>query len=308
MCMENIKLYTLIESVLGKGKTNTNSNIAFFCPFCHHSKRKLEVNLTTQHFHCWVCNTRGRKLVTLFNKLQASRDKITRLYELLDTPQYYNNKKSNAPTQSVSLPKEFIPLWKIGTTPDYKNAVFYLKKRGIGIHDILKYRIGYCESGEYKGKIIVPSFDAVGNLNYFVGRAYYTDDTIKHKNPSISKDMIGFELFINWKLPIVICEGAFDAITIKRNAIPLFGKTISPALKQKIVTEGVHDIYVCLDQDARKQAIEFCDYFRSNGSKVYFVDLEQKDPNEIGFPSILKTIEHTSELTESQLIKYKLFM
>lgn len=308
MCMENIKLYTLVESVLGKGKINSNSNIAFFCPFCNHSKRKLEVNLSTQHFHCWVCNTRGRKLVTLFNKLQASRDKITRLYEILDTPQYYNNKKSNQPTATVSLPKEFIPLWKINNTPDYRNAVFYLKKRGIGIHDILKYRIGYCESGEYKGKIIIPSFDATGNLNYFVGRAYYVDDTQKHKNPSASKDIIGFELFINWKLPIILCEGAFDAITIKRNAIPLFGKTISPTLKQKIVTEKVKDIYICLDQDARKQAIEFCDYFRANGSTVYFVDLKQKDPNEIGFPSILKNIEETPELNETELLKYKLFM
>ncbi len=37
---------------------------------------------------------------------------------------------------------------------------------------------------------------------------------------------IPFEIFINWNSPIIRCEGMFDAISIKRNAIPLLGKNI----------------------------------------------------------------------------------
>ncbi len=69
---------------------------------------------------------------------------------------------------------------------------------------------------------------------------------MKYKNPKVSKDIIGFDLFINWDLPIVLCEGVFDAIAIKRNAIPLFGKTIPKSLHKKIIEKKVRDIYICL--------------------------------------------------------------
>ena len=118
--------------------------------------------------------------------------------------------------------------------------LFYFEtlKYHTDIYDILKYRIGYCTNGLYNGKIIIPSYDANGSLNYFVGRAYYDTD-YKHKNPNASKDIVGFELHINWNMPIILVEGAFDAIAIKRNAIPLFGKTISNTLKKRIVEKGV---------------------------------------------------------------------
>ena len=103
--------------------------------------------------------------------------------------------------------------------------------RGIRPADIVKYNIGYCEGGEYSNRIIIPSYDSEGVLNYFVSRAIY-DGPMKYKNPKVSKDVIGFDLFINWKEPIVLCEGVFDAITIRRNAIPLFGKTIQKIRKQ----------------------------------------------------------------------------
>ena len=57
---------------------------------------------------------------------------------------------------------------------------------------------------------------------------------------------------INWNVPIVLCEGAFDAISIKRNAIPLFGKNISKKLMQKLVTSEVKKVYLALDKDAIK--------------------------------------------------------
>ena len=60
--MSKFSIITLLESVLGKGKINANDNVAFHCPFCHHNKKKMEVNIVTQYWHCWVCNAAGRKL------------------------------------------------------------------------------------------------------------------------------------------------------------------------------------------------------------------------------------------------------
>ena len=46
--------------------------------------------------------------------------------------------------------------------------------------------------------IIIPSYNEDGILNYFVSRAFY-DSNYKHKNPNVSKDIIGFDMIINWE-------------------------------------------------------------------------------------------------------------
>jgi len=304
--MTNFKLLALVESVLGKGRSTNKGNVAFHCPFCHHNKKKLEVNMVSQHWHCWVCNAAGRKIITLFKKLNVERFKISKLFQFIEETEY-KPKITTTNTKAVELPAEFQPLWKINKlSPEYRNAVYYLKKRGITIHDILKYRIGYCETGLYSGKIIIPSYDANGVLNYFVGRAYYEDDVYKHKNPQVSKDIVGFELHVNWNYPVCLVEGAFDAIAIRRNAIPLFGKTIPDQLKHRIIENNVKTIYICLDKDARKQAIETAEYFMANGVDVYFVDIEEKDPSDIGFGKINSILASTEKLTSEWLIEQRI--
>jgi len=304
--MSKFSVISLLESVMGRGKINSNDNIAFHCPFCHHNKKKMEINIVTQYWHCWVCNAAGRKLAVLFRKLNVQREKIAKLVDLLDDVEWKPN-KTTTDTPVLQLPEGYRPLWKLQEmSPEYRNAVHYLKGRNITIHDILKYRIGYCRKGLYKGKIIIPSYDANGSLNYFVARAYYTEDKFKHKNPPASKDIVGFELHINWKMPIILVEGAFDAIAIKRNCIPLFGKTISNTLKKRIVEKGVKDIYICLDLDARKQALETAEYFMSNGLNVYFVDITGKDPSDLGFEKITNVLHETHKMNETELMEQKI--
>jgi len=100
--------------------------------------------------------------------------------------------------------------------------------------------------------IIIPSYDANGTLNYFTARSFEKEPFRKYKNPSVSRDIVPFEMFINWSSPLVLCEGPFDAIAIKRNAIPLLGKNIQSSLMKKIVSSKVEKIYIALDSDAIK--------------------------------------------------------
>jgi len=301
--MVNNKLSPILERVLGKGKVTNKGNIAYHCPFCHSSRKKLEVQtITNDHgenpWHCWVCNKSGKKLPTLFKALNVSRDKVAELYKVIDTLPKYNNKQIaslNQSTEVVDLPKQYLPLYEVSDSIEYKNAIHYLRtKRKITLSEIVKYNIGYCEEGEYAKKIIIPSFDEYGQLNYFVGRAYYGEDSFKHKNPNVSKNIVGFELFINWSLPIVLVEGTFDAIAVRRNAIPLFGKTISENLRKKIIENKVSKLYIALDKDAQKQALEHAEYFMNAGIQVYFVDLKEKDPADIGFEKMTKLIKTTN--------------
>jgi hypothetical protein len=98
----------------------------------------------------------------------------------------------------------------------------------------------------------------------------------------------------------------FDALTIKRNVIPLFGKTISEALMKKIVGSQVQKVYIALDNDALKEAIKHCERLLSFGKEVYLVELGGKDASEIGFERFLENIEATPPLNFTSLITKKL--
>ena len=154
--------------------------------------------------------------------------------------------------------------------------------------------------------VIIPSYDKEGILNFFTGRSYYKDATFKHKNPQVSKDIIGFELYINWDLPITIVEGAFDALAIKRNAIPLFGKIVLEKLKKAVVENKVRNINIALDKDARAKALQSCEYFINNGVNVTLVDLQEEDPSDLGFSSITSIIQNSKALTSYQLMEQKI--
>jgi DNA primase len=113
-------------------------------------------------------------------------------------------------------------------------------------------------------------------------------------------------MFVNWNEPIILCEGAFDAITIKRNAIPLFGKIIQPTLQKKIIEEHVKDIYICLDSDAINNAIEISKKFMSEGLNVYFVELKEQDPNELGYKNITQKLEDTYQFSFERMMELKI--
>lgn len=311
--MKNIKLLQLLESVLGKGKPTSGDNIAFFSPFVSHYKPKLEININTNHagentWHCWISDKKGRSINSLFKQLNLSKEKFEQLDRIIESTKYRKLDIKSEKTAVLTLPAEYKPLWIKKTNPDYKNAIHYLSLRGITIFDIIKYRIGYCDSGEYSGRIIIPSYDSNGQLNYFVSRAFYKNDKQKHKNPKVSKDIIGFEMFINWAEPIILCEGSFDAIAIKRNAIPLFGKIIQPTLQKKIIQERVRDIYICLDADALKNAIQIAERFMGEGLNVYFVELQNEDASELGFERITNILADTDVLTFERLMQLKMGM
>ena len=306
--MKNLKLLQLLESVLGKSKSTSGNNVAFFSPFTSHYKPKLEIDINTDNngqnpWHCWISDKKGRSIYTLFKQLKLSQDKFDKLGKIIERSKYRDNSSNtNQIEEVIQLPEDYKPLWIKRNTPDYKNAIYYLKKRGISIFDIIRYRIGYAESGPYSGKIIIPSYDATGQLNYFVSRAFYENDPYKHKNPKISKDIIGFEMLINWNEPIILCEVAFDAITIKRNAIPLFGKQINPKLRIKIIEEGIKQIYICLDQDAIQNAKQISKTFMDEGIEVHLVKLDKEDPNELGYKNITEKIQDTYKFSFEEMM------
>ena len=310
MSLNQIQLLALLEEVLGRYKLMKKHNeAAFFCPSHQSDKMKLQVNLSTGHWHCWVCqlenHMKGKSIFTLFRRVNATREQFARLSEIIG--EYSPISDTDEVEVIKSLPKEFKSLAKMWDSSHYKHAFHYVMNRGITFDDILKYNIGYAERGDYNGKIIIPSYGADGRLNFFVGRAFYHDDWRQHQMPEWSKDeIVGFEAFINWKMPIVLVEGAFDAIAVKINAIPLFGKTVSATLHQRIIENRVSDIYVALDRDAIRNSARYIELFLGEGRTVYFVELQDKDPSKIGFEKMQDIIHSTRKATFADVMKLRL--
>ena len=309
--MVNQSLVALTNSVLGTGKATARGNYAYHCPLCHHHKPKLEINLSENAkgenaWHCWVCDKKGKKLYQLFRAIDTPSDIMSELKLIV---KYTGPDLPNQTEQKLSLPKEFETFEGLKTVDvEGRQALAYLKNRGLTKDDILKYNIGYCATGRYAKMVIIPSYDANGQLNYFTGRSFEKEPFSKYKNPSVSRDIIPFELFINWNIPLVLCEGPFDALAIKRNAIPLLGKNIQSNLMKKIVTSSVEKIYIALDKDAQKQALTFCERLMNEGKEVYLVDIQDKDPGEMGFKNFTNLIQETYPLTFSGLLEKKLFL
>jgi len=309
--MLNQPLIALVNSVLGTGKQTSKGNFAYHCPFCHHHKPKLEINFTENKkgenpFHCWVCDKRGKKIIQLFKQVKASPEALLELRSIVKTE---TADREEIVTEKVELPKEFQSLLNISKSNIIgRHALAYLKSRNITEEDILKYNIGYCESGPYRNMVVIPSYDADGRLNYFTGRSFEKEAKVKYKNPTVSRDIIPFELFINWDIPFILCEGPFDAIAIKRNVIPLLGKNIQTKLMKKIVMSSVDKIYIALDRDAQKQALSFCEQLMNEGKEVYLVDMQDKDPSEMGFKNFINLISETYPLTFSGLLEKKFYL
>jgi len=306
--MANTEIINLLETVLGYSTAKSRGNYAFHCPFCNHKKKKLEVHPEKQSWNCWVCGTKGKSLYSLLRRINAAKAYIDRLFQILPKKSRIFNKSNSNPDKLISLPKEYIPLWHRDEKNFYwRRCIKYLSSRNISVHDILKYRLGYCTEGKYSNMIIIPNYNKCGQLTYFTTRSFSNNNSTKFINPPYSRNVVGFELQINWDLPVILVEGALDAIAVRRNSSPLYGTTLSKKMKLHLIENKVKDLYIALDEDAIIKSIDVAEYLMNNGMNVYFVQLSNgQDPNQLGFERMWKLINNTSKLTNQELFKFKI--
>ena len=296
-----------IENILGKSQKRARDNYAFHCPFCNHRKPKLEISMVTNEegknfWECWVCKSRGQSIYSLVKQLNLPKSEAQEVLKYVKKGIKYEYKSEDV----VELPKEFQSLVTASNTSIIANKIRkYLNERGLTHNDFIKHNIGYTTTGDYGGRIIIPSYSESNRLNYFVGRTY-EGAYFKYKNPEASKDIVFFENHINWDKPVILCEGAFDAMSIRRNAIPILGKSLSPALWKRLLTGTLTDVYIALDTDAQKQALEIAEKLIAAGFRVFLIELLDKDPSDMGFKEFTKLVQNATELDFSKIMLYKL--
>jgi DNA primase len=268
-------LVELLTEFLGDPHQHYESKgqISFDCPVCAEEKGldqgdgkgNLEINYGKHVYKCWACSetygTHG-PLGKLFDQYASKSQK--KVYNLIKPEEL---KQEDIKRPKLRLPEGF-------TTFKDSNPRFiphieaykYLQSRGITDEIIEKYKIGYTVNGDFAYRIIVPSYNKEGVLNYFVARAW-VPKKMKYKNPAVPKDEIIFnEGLIDWEKDVYLCEGAFDSFFLE-NSIVMLGKKMSKLLFETLYTNANGNIIICCDGDAFNDGMRV--YHELNGGRLY---------------------------------------
>lgn len=261
----------LLRDIFGKEKQHYDSKgqIALDCPICDEGRHKgnMEVNYFQHVYKCWSCGD--------VNEMHGSLGKLIKKY---GKKSHYKTYSVLAPEETqvkqkkvynkLKLPEHFKKFNEVSSIyPVRRQAYNYLKNRGISDEIIERFGIGFCDNGSHAGRIIIPSYDKKGDLNYYIARSWDIHTRAKYKNPEAEKDkIIFFESLIDWEKDITLVEGAFDSIFIP-NSIPMLGKHMSSLLFDTLYEKAKGIITIALDGDAWDNAKTL--YHELNGGNLY---------------------------------------
>ena len=312
--MSDYKKINILKEVLGD-YSNIGSEMLFFCPKCKHHKRKLSVNISKDAFKCWICDWHGksiRRIVLRFGNYlqQKAWNELVGIVEITDYEKLFSSIDAKQELEEfIELPSEFISLCNKDVSLNSLEARRYLRDRGITKENILFWKMGFAVSGEFEGRIIIPSFNDMGKLNYFIARRYDDKNWMRYKNPKVNKDIIFNELMIDWNEDITIVEGVFDAIKAK-NAIPLLGSTLreeSKLFKQLLKHDS--EIYIALDPDAEKKAERLIKSLMSYDAEVYKIDISgKKDVGEMTHEEFLERKSASTAIKDTDYLLIRKIM
>lgn len=336
------EIYKILVEFLGESKQGCYDKdtyqYQFGCPRCIDEygenealKYHLDVNLKDGIFKCWKCVTQDEemqgklgKLIKMYGSAELYKRykeaiksiKETHLYELSD---FSGLTISFEPNTYVRLPITFrrINLEKCRD----KRLIEYLEKRKINQDFIDKFSLGYTtwDESDYsmRNRIIIPSYDEFGDLNYYLGRDYTGKSKLRYKNCDADKKEIVFqESLINWDATIYLCEGSFDAMRFPSNGIAMLGKSLGNeyVLYKKLMERANADVVIVLDGDTAeietKKLYKLLNVGRLSG-KIKYVDLwngisPYKDMSEIfeheGKKGILNVLKQVKQYNEIDLI------
>ncbi len=270
-----MELYSITEKteffkkVFGAMDATNKGNIQVKCPKCEDElrkegivlkKRKLAIDLLNHdRFHCWVCGESGKSLIRLIRIYKSNEiyGEYLRRFATEDTVTRDEEKEGDE-EKKVVLPNDF----RLLVTQDYNDrtvrfALEYLKKRGVRYKDLWYYKFGISDEWPWQNRVIMPSFDADGNLNYLCGRDVTERQKFSYCDSDVPKKNIVFnELNIDWNEELTITEGIFDLIKCNRNSVPVLGSDLSfiSLLFMRIVQNNT-PVLLALDNDMKGSKI-----------------------------------------------------
>lgn len=274
------QLIDLLSDILGDERKHYHNKkqVSFDCPNCsgmkgvdYDGKGNLEINYELGLYNCWSCSeTHGTKgfiynLIKEFGTYEQLKQFLG--LKLVFGDGYFQKETVIENKPKLTLPEFFIPLAGKQHINHYKAPFKYLEGRGITNNIIEKYNIGFCFDGKYQNRVVIPSYDKNGELNYYITRSISSlTKKYKYLNPDVDKTQIIFnERFIDWDKPVFLVEGGFDHIVVD-NSLPLLGKKLYDKLFKIIYENSNNFIIIVLDPDAYDDCIQI--YHKLNAGKL----------------------------------------
>jgi DNA primase len=273
----------MLKKVLREPKKDIENlqEYEFNCPSsqCKHDSDKFNLNFSTEIniFRCWKCNYKGF-IHKVFEDYGSENDliRIKELVPLKGKPKYEKQKRHFDENITCELPEGYRPLTKNWHSKYYYKAKEYLYSRRVDDDMIKKFQIGYTETGPRKFRIIIPSFNKNGEVNYYEARSYLPwvkPAYFKPDSDEVPKSAIIFNVNnIDFNLPVYVVEGPFDMLPLY-NVVPLLGKEIPDILLEKLVKYKTK-VILCLDEDALKDSVDMYNRLVECSLDVYFVEIK----------------------------------
>lgn len=304
----------ILKNTLGHPKSdralfesNTKPQLEFNCPTlsCNHdiNKFNLAYNIKTKVFKCWKCKYSGFVLKIIHdygNKKDYDNVKLLLPYKDNGNFNVFRKPEIDPNLITCDLPEGYHPLNDRLNTNIYKISYEYvIQERKLTEEDIDFFKIGYTEIGKRKNRIIIPSFNTNGIINYFEARTIFKNNKMTYYKPDSpdKSDIIFNEMHVNWDLPVYLVEGIFDSMRIP-NSIPLLGKDLKDTLLFEKILLYKPVIILCFDVDAIKDTIEIYNYLMYFGIKVFFIDMK-------GYTDVSKIVEDFGKEALCNLLKTK---
>ena len=260
-------------------------NVAVHCPNCHRSptsdrtqKLKLAIRLDTGIYHCWICGIRGRSIANLIRRIGVDNSNAVKLWPVTEQVRQL---VQHEVTSNIELPYGFKLLAANYDDVRFRRVREYLQSRGLSISDMWRWRIGVSVDDQFNDRVIVPSFDSNGRLNYYTSRAVDDCTFPRYINASCEKNDICFnELDIDWNDELLLTEGVFDVFSTDDNAVPLLGNSLDDQSRLfNMITSHDTPIVIALDADAHH-------YTQRIAKLLYSYNIDVKILDVVGYKDI----------------------
>lgn len=265
------------------------------CPFCEHrvgkidEKQKLHICLDKHVCHCFRCDY-GRSWLGLVMDVMGV-DMVTAVGELYTVPKarYFESIPDEfehvpeaqtvyARVQDFQFPPGYVELSQDPPSGrDLQSIVKrYLLKRGFDEQYWAAYYLGV--SKEYAWRVIIPIEGA-----FWQARAVFPFLLPKYVSPSSESRRVLFNAgALHISEEVVVCEGAFSAMSVGNNAIALVGKTLTSEKVSRLIKSTVDRFSIALDSDASSVAMELAGKLYRGGKEVEVWKYTEGDPADGG--------------------------
>lgn len=267
------------------------------------NKKKLEINLADDKFACWRCHYKGHALKLIGKYGKSYFEDYAKLVGFKVSTEVEKPK--------VELPKEYKFL--LDNKNDYLGSQIleYFKTKNVSELSLLQNRVGFCKDGEYKDRIIFPSFDKDFNLNYFVTRHIRENYGYKWlKCKFKASDCIWNEPFVDWKRTIILTESVktylkfFDKnLNIVSNNGTILNKRYS--LFSEILLNDTPSVVIAFDPEAKNQASEVAKSLWQYDCNVKIASFK-KQPDELSLVEFQKEISFAKDFSLTNSLKERI--